>query len=153
VALVRLVHHLAIIVWFGSAAVDVVLELLLTRTRGAERQRALIELHRWVDLVLEGPGIFLTLGSGVAWLALAGYLAPGRPWPAWLLGMVVCGALAALANLVCVGFVVARARVAVTVATTAPLEEPRVWRWHRRVLATGVGIPFALVALWLGLMR
>ncbi len=149
----RLLHHVAIIAWFGSAAVDVLLELVLSRAPGAERQRALIDLHKLVDLVLEGPGILLTLGSGVGMLWLGGHLAPERSWPSWLVWMVVCGSLAAAANLICVLFVVARARAASTTGATAPLEEPQVRRWHRRVAATGVGIPFALIALWFGVMR
>jgi hypothetical protein len=67
---------------------------------------------------------------------------------------VGCGVLAAATNLVCAAFVVARARAFDAVpGSEDPWAAPSVRRWHRAILATGFGIPFAVAAFWLGFSR
>jgi hypothetical protein len=145
-------HVVGLIIWIGSAATDVVLELVLTRIGRPDRQRAFMSLHRWIDLCVETPGIVLAVSGGVGTLAAAGFLQAGAPWPVWLRWKVLCGSFAAVANLVCVGFVLARWRACSRCdAGNAPLGDARVRFWSRCVLATGVGVPPALVALFLGL--
>ncbi len=122
------------------------------RAASADAQRAYMSLHRWIDLFLETPGIVLAVAGGVGTLAAAGFLQPGAPWPPWLIWKIACGSFAAAANLICVGFVLARWRAASSCEPGAtPLKDARVRFWSRCVMATGVGVPAAVVALVLGL--
>jgi hypothetical protein len=145
-------HIVGLIAWLGSAAADIILELVLTRTQNADAQRAYISLHRWVDVSVEGPGILLAVVGGVGTLAQTGLLESGVSWPAWLWWKVVCGSIAAAANLVCVVFVLARWRACSRAdGDLPPLANARVRFWNRCVLSTGAAVPAALVALALGL--
>ncbi|MBI3181217.1 MAG: hypothetical protein HYZ28_03640 [Myxococcales bacterium] len=144
----RAVHLIGLIAWLGGAGADIVLELALTRERAPEGRAALIRLHRAVDLALEGPGILVTLSSGLLLLSSAGLLGGGE-WPDWLAWKVGCGGVAAAANLACVGFVLARARAAESSSPGSAATH----KWTRAVWSTGIGVPFALAALWLALAR
>ncbi len=147
--LLRAIHLLGLIAWFGTAAADVVLELSLGRTGTRDGRRALVRLHRRVDLIVEGPAAVVVIVTGVMLLNETGRLA--GPWPGWLVWKVGCGVLAAATNLVCAAFVVARASAFDAVpASEDPWASPSVRRWHRAILATGFGIPFAIGAFWLG---
>jgi hypothetical protein len=146
----RALHVLGLVLWLGSAAVDILLEVVLLGTATPDAQAALIRLHRLVDLVIEGPAIVLALAGG-AWLVEQTWGFSFSMWPTWLRVKIVTGAAAALANLVCVGFVLARANACARCAPGAsPFTSPSVRSWSRCVLATGVGVPFAIVAFYLG---
>jgi hypothetical protein len=150
----RFIHFAGIIIWFGSAAVDVLLEGVLRRTRSAEAQRTLIRFHQLVDLALEGPGALVVLGSGAALLSREGFWDAAAVWPAWLKWKVACGLVAAFCNLLSVGFVIARHRASLALPTSeAPSSSAAVRRWTIAVTLTGLAVPFALVALWLGVTR
>lgn len=150
----KVLHVAAIAAWFGSAAADVVLEAVLRRTSSPEAQRAFIRLHRAIDLVVEGPGIALAVTTGLAMLWWSGRLADLSLWPSHVRWMVLCGGVAAAANAACVAFVVRRDRAAASCpAGAAPLADQTVRRWHLAVALTGLGIPFALVALWHAVAR
>jgi hypothetical protein len=151
-ALFLSLHIVGLMAWLGTAAADIILELVLMRTRNPDAQRAFISLHRWVDISIEGPGILLAVVGGVGTLAQTGFLQSGVSWPTWLVWKVICGSMAAVANLVCVVFVLARWRACCrTPENAAPLADARVRFWSRCVLSTGVAVPAAFVALVLGL--
>ena len=149
----RLAHLVGIILWFGSAAVDIVLELTLARTSDAATQRVLMRFHKVVDLLIEGPAVLLTLIAGGGLLGHAGYLG-FVAWPSWLSHKIAFGAVAAAANLICVVLVVKRARACEGLPKdTDPASSSTVRGYSRAVMITGIGVPFALMALWLGVMR
>ncbi|HZU99638.1 MAG TPA: hypothetical protein VFF73_23205 [Planctomycetota bacterium] len=138
----RALHLVAIIAWFGSALVDTIVEIAIARAASDEKRRVLMELHRTVDLVLEGPGGVLALISGALLLRSSGWLADA-PWPEWLRWKVGCALAAVAINVISVGCVTGRVRA---LRAGLPTEG-----WTRAVFATGLGVPFAAVAFWLGL--
>ncbi|MBI3556540.1 MAG: DUF2269 family protein [Deltaproteobacteria bacterium] len=146
----RFLHVLFIVVWLGTATGELVLEVVLWRTASAARQRAYIDLHRIIDLVLEGPALLLSVITGILLLWRGGYLDDTHKWPSWFEDKLICATCVVVANLVCIGFVLLRAKNADNVpGNTAPLSQPGVQRWHYAVTSTFIGVPFALMALWL----
>ncbi len=145
--LLRALHLLGLIAWFGTAAADVVLELALQRTKTRDGRRALVRLHRSVDLAVEGPAAILVVVTGVLLLSETGRL--HGAWPGWLVAKVACGGAAAVTNLVCAAFVVLRARAFDAASGEDPWLSPAVKRWNAAVFATGLGIPFAVAAFWI----
>jgi hypothetical protein len=141
----RAIHLIALIAWFGSALVDTIVEATIKLSPSAEKRRVLMELHRTVDLLLEGPGAIVAALSGIGLLGASGFLEPGVAWPSWLRWKVGCAGAAILINLISVGCVVSRVR-----ALHAGRHES-VARWTHAVFATGLGVPFAAVAFWVGL--
>ena len=142
-------HVLGLALWFGSAGADVVLEGVLQRTPEGTAQRTLIRLHKIIDLVLEGPAIIVVLVTGLVLI-----LNRPAPLPGWMWWKIGLGASAALANLICVFFVVARHRASSALdAHAIPNQSPPVRRWNIAIAITGVGVPAALGALWLGVTR
>lgn len=141
----RGLHLVALIAWFGSALVDTIVEIALKRSPPLEKRTVLIELHRTVDLALEGPGAVLAVVTGGLLLRAMGYFEPGASWPDWLRWKVACGLAAALVNVISVGCVVARAR-----ALRAG-NEKAVGLWTHAIFATGLGLPFAAAAFLWGL--
>ena len=153
-ALLRFLHVLFITIWLGTAAGETVLEIVLWRTKSAARQRAYIDLHRIVDLVLEGPALLLSVFTGILLLWRRGYFDDTHRWPSWFEDKLICAACVVVANLVCIGFVVLRAKNCDNVAgNSMPLEQPQVQRWHYAVTSTFIGVPFALMALWLAVNK
>ncbi|MBI2893861.1 MAG: hypothetical protein HYY06_09935 [Deltaproteobacteria bacterium] len=144
------VHLGAIAIWFLSAGFDVGLEIVLRWTRSADLQRSLIELHRKIDVWIEGPAVIVTVVSGAALLRAAGLVGGELPWPGWLEWKVASGLIAATANLACVAFVLARARAARAAPEPTPRQIVAVRRWSAAIWLTGLGVPFALGALALG---
>jgi hypothetical protein len=125
------VHFLAVSFWFGLLAAETVLEL---SPRAAPRTVAAV--HKWIDLVFEGPVVLLVIVTGTLLLA--------RHWPAppLLLVKAAFGLVPVLANLYCFSLVLDRAR------TT---DEQRALALTRRIRLTGAGIPFAIAAFVIGI--
>jgi hypothetical protein len=129
----HLAHLTLLLSWAGVLLAEFVVELT-ARDENAIRHAA--RTHFWIDMVIELP---LLLGI----LATGGLLA----WRAWPLGggllvKIGCALIALGANLVCVGLVVVRHR--------ARDDARQLLRYHARVRLTGLGIPFGLVAAYLG---
>lgn len=130
-----LVAHLVLVsAWGGLVIGEGVMEL--GARDDASRAHA-ARLHLWMDLLGELPLILAVLVTGTA-LAL-------RVWPlsTWHMAKAGCGLVAVTANLLCVGVVVARYR-----KRDDPAAVRRLGRW---VSATGLAIPFFLLAAVMGL--
>jgi hypothetical protein len=124
-------HFLAVGFWMGLLAAETVLEF---HPRASQPPFAIV--HKWIDLLFEGPVVLLVLVSGALLLA--------RNWPAppLLLIKAAAGLVAILANLYCFPLVLARAR------TT---DAQRALVLTRRIKLTGAGFPFAIAAFAIGL--
>lgn len=125
--------HVAVLsAWLGVVLAEVVLELLPLRR--PELRRATSVFHFYIDLFVELPVLMAVVATGVLLL--------GRhPIDTLVVVKVAGGALAVLANLTCVGVVIAR--------HLGPPEA--IERRSRLVIATAaVGAPGAAVALYLG---
>ncbi|MBI3892441.1 MAG: hypothetical protein HY303_13030 [Candidatus Wallbacteria bacterium] len=121
--------HLILVAMWGAV---VLCEMVLERVgrRGPDWNHMVAELHYRIDLLIEAPILAGVALSG-SWLAYSVGVSPARALK------YVSGGLAILANVVCVGLVVARRRGADTSAA---------------IFACGaIGIPLALVAAGLGL--
>lgn len=99
-------------------------------------QQVIARVHFWIDVLVELPLLFLVLVTGALLFA--------RVWPGtWILWLKVVAGLTAVAlNAYCAVMVVFRYR--------HRDEAKRVQFYQRRVLFSGIGVPFALVALGLG---
>ncbi len=130
--------HATHLVVLGSWALLVVVESALelgARTDPARRRVA--RLHYWLDLPVEAPLIVSVLATGV--------LLTIRAWPpsALLVVKIVCALTAIALNAYCMVHVVLRHRRA---------DDPEALARHRRrVMLSGLGIPPALVAAYIGL--
>ncbi|MBI2890317.1 MAG: hypothetical protein HYY13_05975 [Nitrospirae bacterium] len=144
----RFFHVAFVILWFGSAAADVVLEAVLLRTPDRAGRLTLMRLHAVVDQVLEAPAVVLTLITGVLLLLYA------PAWPPILTTKILVAVVPAAANLFCVKVVLDRDRWA---RRTAPevdlLKDPAGRRYAWKITATGAGIPFAIAALAIGVIN
>ena len=127
----RLLHLGMLFAWAGVVLVEGVIELS-DLDDGAVATR----LHYRIDLLIEGPLLLAVLVSG----ALLWAAAPASPL---LYVKIACGLVAVLANLLCLGFVVARYR-------RRDDRDARL-RWGRYVRGSILALPFALAAASLGL--
>jgi hypothetical protein len=127
-----LAHVLAVGVWFGVVAVEIVLE----RSRAASQpiSRAVARYHFRIDLLLEIPTVLVVLGTGLAMLD------PAR-LSGWYLAKVACGLVAVASNAVCVVPVVLRVRAAERARPDDVVRYSRMIDW-----TAVVGIPAAVVA-------
>ena len=127
------IHLIAVSFWFGLLATESVLEL---SARDADSVRFVAGVHRWIDILFEGPIVVLALVTGTVLLV--------QQWPASPLLLVKAGlgGTALIANLVCIQFVHARVKAT---------DDKRVRVLTRRVKLTGRAIPLALVAFVMGL--
>ena len=140
------IHLSSVILWFGSAATDIILELTLWKAKSAEAQKAYVLLHAKIDLFLELPAMLCAVFSGALLLWSSGYW-DIAVWPQWLGWKVLCGLIAAISNLFCVIFVIIRARL----QRSGDLH--KVARWNDAILFSVVGVPFGILALWFSLSR
>ncbi|MDZ7577404.1 MAG: hypothetical protein U0904_04425 [Candidatus Nanopelagicales bacterium] len=126
-------HVMALSLWGGIVATEAVLEMANRKdpaTRGF-----VARTHYWIDLLIEVPAISAVVVTGVA-LAIGAWPLPPIYW------LHVSAALIAIAlNLYCVAQVVLRAR-----ADSAQEWLARTYR----VQVSVIGVPFALVALFVG---
>jgi hypothetical protein len=130
----RLMHFGVLCAWGGVLAVEFLLETL-----GDDElsQAQATRLHFWIDLLVEFPVVLAVLVSGGVLLA--------RSWPPTTLHIIkVSSALAAIGlNLYCSVMVIFRYRVRTDAAA--------VGRYRRRVRLSAFGVPFGLVAAYIGL--
>ncbi|MGD8357395.1 MAG: hypothetical protein PVG42_04995 [Lysobacterales bacterium] len=127
-------HFFAVSFWFGLLAAESVLELV--GWHGVEL--IIARVHRWIDLLCEGPAVITIFVTGGLLLT--------RVWPAppLLLVKIVLGSIVLLVNLYCVGLVFARA---------AEQDTTRFRRLTQKVRMTGYAIPLGLIAFVIGLSR
>lgn len=141
-AWVKLVHLAAVILWFGSAAADIVLEFTLKGEKERRAQLALIRLHSRIDQAMESPAIILTILTGIVLIMFGGR------WEPLVAAKILCGMIAAGANLYCVKVVMDREAWAVSAPPDVDLlQSPEGRSLGLRIFATGSGIPFAAAAL------
>ena len=133
----HIAHLLSLGAWAGLVLTESVMELVGHRS---DRLRyAVARLHRAIDLWVELPLLALVLLTGTVLLLSV------QP-DAALHIKVTCGLIAIAANVACVILVLLRARIAEAGADV---------RTHDRLttrifLTASVGMPLALVALYLG---
>jgi hypothetical protein len=144
---IKFLHVTAMILWFGSAAADSILELVLQKTPSREGQLTLIRLHAIIDQTLETPGFLVTLLTGF-------FLLMKYPNPSGLLYVKIgCGLAAAGANLFCVKKVLDRDRWAkATSHEIPPLQLERGQALTHDVYLSMLGVPFAFVALYIAVV-
>jgi hypothetical protein len=128
------IHIVAASAWMGLIAAEVVVELLAHDT---VTRRFVAEAHKRIDVYFEAPlvGIVLLTGSVLFY----------RLWPGatpLLIVKVVAGLIAVLSNIVCIRWVLQRARAT---------DEGEFFELAKKVSWTGYTIPFGLLALGIGL--
>ncbi len=120
--------------WAGLIAAEFIMEAVC---REGAMARAAAVVHFWFDLCLEIPLMVCVLVTGGVLFS--------RTWPPSTLHWVklALAVFAIACNVYCVGVVVRR---------RGRLEDPgELARGRLRVFASGVGVPFGLAALYLGL--
>jgi hypothetical protein len=129
----HVVHLILVAFWGGLVVAETVVEMVL---REGEAARLGAEVHYWIDLLVEGPILVAIVVTGGVLLS--------RAWPPTPLHVVkIALALTAIGvNFWCVGIVIRRRH-----QTDARAVESS----RQRVLWTGVGIPFAVAAMYIGL--
>lgn len=127
-------HIIASSAWLGLVAAEAVIEL---STRDRTTRRFVANVHKVLDLYFEGPLVAISLFTGSLLLV--------RVWPdvsTLLMVKVVAALIAAVSNIFCIRWVVARAATDV---------DSEFVRWARKISMTGYSIPFGIAALVLGL--
>ena len=126
-------HGALVCTWFGLVAAEAVIE---RQARDAASGRLVATMHRWIDLLFEGPVAALVGATGLVLLA--------RAWPAppLLIAKAAAGMIPVLINLYCVKFVVDRAKT-----TDAAVARSLT---HKIFLSGAWGLPFGLFALVVG---
>jgi len=132
----HLIHLLLLGFWGGLVLAETVVEVALRHRADA---RTAARLHFWMDVCIELPLLLGILATG-GWMLWTVW-----PPPRILIIKVVLALVAITANLVCMVLVILR-----WVRQGDPAAVERLGRWVR---ATAVGIPFGVVALYLGLTR
>lgn len=128
------VHLVAASAWMGLIAAEVVIELL---AQDNATRRFVAEAHKRIDLFFEGPLVAIVLVTGCMLL-----------YPLWpgatpmLFFKVAVGTIAVVSNVVCIHWVLARARAK---------DDNDFYQYAKKVSLTGYTIPFGLLALALGL--
>lgn len=132
----HLAHVAALGLWGGLVLAEGVVELA-SRTEDELRHAA--TLHYWMDVLVEVPLLAAVLVTGAVLCA--------RAWPLSAIHWVKIGAalVAVAVNLWCVAHVIERRR---RIDDAASLR-----RHGRRVRIAAIGVPFAAVALYLGLVH
>jgi hypothetical protein len=128
------IHIVVASAWMGLIAAEVVIELL---AHDKTTHRFVAEAHKRIDLFFEGPLVAIVLLTGSVLLY--------RLWPSatpLLLLKVVISLIAVVSNVVCIHWVLGRARAK---------DDGEFYKYAKKVSWTGYTIPFGLVALALGL--
>jgi hypothetical protein len=126
-------HLVLVSFWLGLFAAESVLELS-DRDPGSRRTIAVV--HRWIDTLFEIPVAIAVFVTGSLLLARA------WPVPPILLAHAGAGLIPVVVNVICIKWVHARWK---------ETDEARACNLTRRVKLTGLGIPFAILALIIGL--
>jgi len=132
----RVAHLLFLGLWGGVVFGELVLEL---SPRDAGDMRTVARIHFWTDLLVELPLLAMVLISGVVLARRLDHFTTLH----WI--KVACALAAAASNVAAAVVVVKRQR-----HRDDPAALARFGRW---VKLSGLGVPFALVALYIGLAR
>lgn len=127
-------HLVAASAWLGLVAAEAVIEL--TAKDRATRQ-FVAEAHKKIDLLFEGPLVAIVLLTGSVLLY--------RVWPdvsPLMLGKIALGLVAVVANIICIKWVVGRARAK---------DDDEFFGYARKISLSGYTIPLAVLALVIGL--
>jgi len=127
------IHIVAASAWMGLIAAEVVIELL---AKDKPTRKFVAEAHKRIDLFFEGPLVAIVLLTGSVLLY--------RLWPSTtplLLLKVAIGLIAVVSNIVCINWVLGRARAK---------DDREFYEYGKKVAWTGYTIPFGLAALALG---
>jgi hypothetical protein len=126
-------HVVAASAWLGVVAGESVMEL---SARDPASLRLIAQIHKWIDICFEGPLVAIVLATGAVLMF--------RAWPGSPLLLVKVGAamIAVIANSICIVRVQARAQANDDEALRA---------LTRKIVGTGIAIPFGLIALAIGL--
>ncbi len=119
--------------WLGLVAGETAMEL---SAKKRETKAFVAQVHRTIDIYIEGPLMSLTLITGAILLM--------NMWPevsALLWVKVAAGLVAVVANIICIYWVVERARATDDAAFKS---------WAAKIRLTGYTIPFGALALGLG---
>jgi hypothetical protein len=129
-------HLIALCFWGGCVVVETVIEL--AATDDAARAQA-TRLHFWIDLLVELPLIAAVLATGAVLAA--------RSWPLspLLATKIAMGLVSVSVNLYCAAMVVLRYRRRHDLSARH--------RYDSRVRWSVLGIPFAGVAAYIGLVH
>lgn len=125
-------HFFTVSFWFGLLAAESVLELV--GRRGTEH--IIARVHRWIDLLCEGPVVIAIFVTGGLLLSRLSQVPPIL----WV--KIAFGSFTLLVNLYCMGLVLARAR---------EKDETRFRSLSKKVRLTGYAIPFGLIAFIIGI--
>ncbi|MDE2466296.1 MAG: hypothetical protein KGO02_21675 [Alphaproteobacteria bacterium] len=127
------IHIVAASAWLGLVGGETVMEL---HARGPSAQRLIARMHKWIDILFEGPLVatVLVTGSVLLW----------RVWPPspLLVVKIAAAMVAVIANFICIPLVQARAKAQ---------SDEALRTLTRKIGATGVAIPFGLAALAIAL--
>lgn len=131
----HLIHLILICLWAGLVTAETIIEFA---ARDEASMRVVARLHYLIDVLAEAPLLVGVLITGVLLMIQA--------WPLSYLHWIKIGAglIAIGSNLYCEGLVIRRNAQLADIA--------RLRQYHRRIIATGAGVPFALVAAYMGLM-
>ena len=137
----HLVHVVAVFLWLGNILAEAVIELARQPNRGGYFTVA--RLHRSIDAFVELPLIIVILVSGILLL-----LHTQADTTLWI--KIGCALVAIAMNLYCAFFVFRRAKLDEKDENLSTLKS---LTWRGVYLSTLIGVPFAIVALYLGIIR
>ncbi|MCA9773338.1 MAG: hypothetical protein KC466_13070 [Myxococcales bacterium] len=133
----RIAHLWVLGMWAGLVAGESVMEILARRDEAFAAFAA--RLHLWIDVFVEVPLLLAVVATGY-------FLLRETPITALLGVKIAFGLFAVGVNLWCTGVVVRRQRVAAGAGAAVMRAES-----DRIFLAIKLGLPAALIALYLGL--
>ena len=128
------IHIVAASAWIGLIAAEVAIELL---AKDDTTRRFVAQAHKRIDVFFEGPLVTMVLLTGCVLLY--------RLWPdatPLLLIKVAAGTIAVVSNVICIHWVLSRARAK---------DDAEFYKYAKKVSWTGYTIPFGLLALGLAL--
>ena len=135
-SVIGFVHMFGVGIWLGLVAVESVIELV--GRLDVEKERTAAKMHFYTDIFVEVPIILLVLVTGLM-------LFDADKMEGWYAVKVVCGLAAIFTNLLCVVFVIQRAKAIEHV-------DAQVLRAHsNKVFITISALPLAGVAFFIGL--
>ncbi len=128
------IHVVAASAWLGLVAAETVIELM---AKDRMTRRFVARAHKTIDLYFEAPLVAIVLVSGSLLLY--------RLWPdlsLLLIVKVVAGSIAIVANILCIHWVLGRARAK---------DDDEFFACSQKISWTGYSIPLAVLALAVGI--